>query len=65
MTIDGRPMPWASLFVVATQNPIEQEGTYRLPETSARSFLFKIEVGYPGNSDEKQMLRIISAHGGA
>ena len=37
-------------FVLATQNPIEQEGTYPLPEAQVDRFMLKIEVGYPGKA---------------
>jgi MoxR-like ATPase len=43
-------------FVLATQNPIEQEGTYRLPEAQLDRFLFKIDVDYPSLEDEVQIL---------
>jgi MoxR-like ATPase len=42
--------------VLATQNPIEQEGTYPLPEAQLDRFLFKVEVGYPGINDEIAIL---------
>ena len=44
-------------FVLATQNPIEQEGTYPLPEAQQDRFMFKIFVGYPGYADEFQVIR--------
>lgn len=43
-------------FVIATQNPIEQEGTYRLPEAQLDRFLFKINMEYPSLEDEKAIL---------
>ncbi|HAN66488.1 MAG TPA: magnesium chelatase, partial [Chitinophagaceae bacterium] len=43
-------------IVLATQNPIEQEGTYRLPEAQLDRFLFKIEVGYPALQEEVDIL---------
>jgi len=43
-------------FVFATQNPIEQEGTYQLPEAQLDRFMFKINVTYPNKVDEKQIL---------
>ena len=56
-TIDGRTYPMASPFMVlATQNPVEQEGTYRLPEAQLDRFLFKIVVPYPTESEEVQIL---------
>jgi MoxR-like ATPase len=57
ITIDGvRHVMQPPFMVVATQNPIEQEGTYRLPEAQLDRFIFKIEVGYPTLEDEMQML---------
>jgi MoxR-like ATPase len=44
-------------MVLATQNPIEQEGTYRLPEAQLDRFLFKIEVSYPTLEEEKEILK--------
>ena len=44
-------------MVLATQNPIEQEGTYRLPEAQLDRFLFKIVVGYPAPAEEVDILR--------
>jgi MoxR-like ATPase len=44
-------------FVVATQNPIEQEGTYRLPEAQLDRFLFRVRMGYPSVEEEQQLLR--------
>ena len=47
----------ATIFVIATQNPIEQEGTYRLPEAQLDRFLFKISVGsYPSLNEEINIL---------
>ncbi len=58
ITIDGHTYPMDSPFVVlATQNPIEQEGTYRLPEAQLDRFLFKINIGYPSPEHEVQMLK--------
>lgn len=45
-------------FVLATQNPIEQEGTYPLPEAQLDRFLFKIFVGYPTRDEERQIYRL-------
>lgn len=57
VTVDGRTYPLAPPFmVVATQNPIEQEGTYRLPEAQLDRFLFKLNVGYPTLDDETAIL---------
>lgn len=44
------------LFVIATQNPVEQEGTYKLPEAQLDRFLFKLKLGYPSLEDETQIL---------
>ncbi len=44
-------------FVLATQNPIEQEGTYPLPEAQLDRFLFDIRVGYPGSDEEVAILK--------
>ena len=44
-------------FVLATQNPIEQEGTYPLPEAQLDRFMFLIEVGYPSSIEEKEIAR--------
>lgn len=57
ITLDGKTYPMDHLFfVVATQNPIEQEGTYKLPEAQLDRFLFKIEVGYPNLEEEVKIL---------
>jgi len=47
----------APFFVMATQNPIEQEGTYPLPEAQRDRFLFKLVVDYPDETDEREMMR--------
>ena len=51
-----RPLP-QPFFVLATQNPIEQEGTYPLPEAQLDRFLFDIRVGYPDETEETSILR--------
>lgn len=57
ITIDGNKFILDSPFMVlATQNPIEQEGTYRLPEAQLDRFLFKIDVGYPNLDEEIEIL---------
>ena len=57
ITIDGNKFILDSPFMVlATQNPIEQEGTYRLPEAQLDRFLFKIEVDYPNLDEEIEIL---------
>jgi MoxR-like ATPase len=48
-------------LVVATQNPVEYEGTYPLPEAQLDRFLFKVHVDYPGPDDEKNVLRMHDA----
>jgi MoxR-like ATPase len=60
VTVDGHTYHLSSPFmVVATQNPIEQEGTYHLPEAQLDRFLFKINVTYPSAEQE---FRIVSNH---
>ena len=57
VTIDGHTyMMKPPFLVLATQNPIEQEGTYRLPEAQLDRFLFKIDVGYPSLQEEVTIL---------
>jgi len=57
ITVDGHTYVMEEPFMVlATQNPIEQEGTYRLPEAQLDRFLFKIEVGYPTLEEETEIL---------
>jgi len=57
-TVDGTTYPMARPFMVlATQNPIEHEGTYRLPEAQLDRFLFKIVVNYPTAEQEVEVLR--------
>jgi len=59
VTIDGVSHPLSPGFmVVATQNPIEQEGTYPLPEAQLDRFLFKVLVGYPRREEELAMVRL-------
>ncbi|GAB2794805.1 MoxR family ATPase [Rhabdobacter roseus] len=58
ITIDGHTYPLAAPFlIIATQNPIEHEGTYRLPEAQLDRFLFKLRVDYPSPADEVEVLR--------
>lgn len=58
ITVDGHTYQMEEPFMVlATQNPIEQEGTYRLPEAQLDRFLFKIEVKYPTLEEEIQILQ--------
>jgi MoxR-like ATPase len=57
VTVDGQTYKMEPPFIVfATQNPIEQEGTYRLPEAQIDRFLFKIEIGYPSLEEETKIL---------
>jgi len=57
VTIEGETRQLANPFIVlATQNPIEQEGTYPLPEAQVDRFLIKLKMGYPALQDEKRML---------
>ena len=59
VSVDGVSHPLPKPFlVVATQNPIEYEGTYPLPEAQLDRFLMKIEVGYPNEDQERDMLRM-------
>jgi MoxR-like ATPase len=64
VTLDGARHPLSELFtVLATQNPIEFEGTYPLPEAQLDRFLLKIKVDYPGVDEEVRVLE--SHHAGA
>lgn len=57
ISVDGKTYPMSPPFMVlATQNPVEQEGTYRLPEAQLDRFLFKIVVPYPTESQELNIL---------
>jgi MoxR-like ATPase len=63
VTVDGHPHPLPDPFlVVATQNPIEYEGTYPLPEAQLDRFLFKLDIGYPDEGQERALLRL-ARHG--
>lgn len=56
-TVDGKTYMMATPFMVlATQNPVEQEGTYRLPEAQLDRFLFKVTVPYPSEAEEMTIL---------
>lgn len=58
VTVDGTTYPMGyPFFVIATQNPIEQEGTYKLPEAQLDRFLFKIILEYPTLEEEQSILR--------
>jgi len=57
VTADGHTHPLERPFIVlATQNPIEYEGTYPLPEAQLDRFLMRVSVGYPGKDDERRLL---------
>lgn len=57
-TIDGKRLPMPlPFFVMATQNPVEQEGTYKLPEAQLDRFLFRIKINYPDLQEEVQILQ--------
>jgi len=59
VTIDGTTHDLGQAFMVlATQNPIEHEGTYPLPEAQLDRFLFKVPVGYPSLEDERAMVKL-------
>lgn len=61
VTIGGQSLPVPKPFLVlATQNPLEQEGTYPLPEAQVDRFLFKVQVDYPSRNDERKMLDIVT-----
>src|SRR5439155_16468574 len=61
VTIEGTTLPLPPPFLVlATQNPVEQEGVYRLPEAQLDRFLLRVEMGYPGHDFEVQMLKLHS-----
>mgnify|MGYP000910682007 CR=1 FL=1 len=58
VTIDGVTHRMDEVYtIIATQNPVEQEGTYRLPEAQLDRFLFKIRMGYPSVDEETDILR--------
>src|SRR5262249_48675844 len=62
VTIEGTTLPLPQPFMVlATQNPVEQEGVYRLPEAQLDRFLLRVEMGYPGPKHEVNMLKLHSA----
>ncbi|HEX8442317.1 MAG TPA: MoxR family ATPase [Allosphingosinicella sp.] len=61
VTIDGQTLPLSDRFmVIATQNPIEQQGVYPLPEAQLDRFLFKHKMAYPSEAEER---RIVQEHG--
>src|SRR5215470_3591719 len=58
VTVDGIVYELGDGFmVIATQNPIEQEGTYLLPEAQLDRFLFKVVIGYPSRDEERDIVR--------
>ena len=59
VTVEGQSFPLAQPFlVIATQNPIELEGTYPLPEAQLDRFLLRVAVGYPDREAEREILKI-------
>ena len=59
VTVDGEPHPLPDPFLVlATQNPVEYEGTYPLPEAQRDRFLVHVAIGYPDADEERAMLRL-------
>ncbi len=66
VTVGGVDYPLPSpFFVLATQNPIEQEGTYPLPEAQLDRFMFMITVDYPSTEEELQIMQMATGIGGA
>jgi MoxR-like ATPase len=62
VTLDGQLLPLPdAFFVVATQNPVEYEGTYPLPEAQADRFLVKVRMDYPAEAEEAEILRRAAA----
>jgi MoxR-like ATPase len=62
ITIGGQTFPLPDPFMVmATQNPIEQEGTYPLPEAQVDRFVFKLKIDYPSKEEEKQIIQRASS----
>ena len=63
VTVAGRSYPLPEpFFVLATQNPIEQEGTYPLPEAQLDRFMFNIVVDYPSKEEELEIIRQVTVH---
>jgi MoxR-like ATPase len=61
VTIEGTTLTLTQPFMVlATENPVEQEGVYRLPEAQLDRFLLRVEMGYPGHDPEVEMLKLHS-----
>jgi MoxR-like ATPase len=64
VTIDGETHPLGSPFIVlATQNPVEHQGTFPLPESQLDRFLMRVSIGYPGRDAERQMLDELDGQG--
>ncbi len=62
VTVNGRTMQLERpYFVVATQNPIEQEGTYPLPEAQLDRFMFSLQLDYPGREHEEQIVAVTTS----
>jgi MoxR-like ATPase len=60
ITISDQTYPLADPFLVlATQNPLEQEGTYQLPEAQLDRFMLKLNIGYPSKSEERKILDLM------
>ncbi len=58
VTVDGVTRPMGALYtILATQNPVEQEGTYQLPEAQLDRFMMKITMGYPNADEEVEILK--------
>src|ERR671930_921831 len=63
VTVDGVTYPLPEpFFVLATQNPIELEGTFPLPEAQLDRFLLRVRMGYPGRADEERILESPREH---
>ena len=61
VTIGEKTYPLSDPFLVlATQNPLEQEGTYQLPEAQLDRFMFKLNVGYPAKAEERRILDLMA-----
>jgi MoxR-like ATPase len=66
VTLDGKSHPLSERFmVVATQNPLEQQGTYPLPEAQLDRFLFKQVLDYPSREEERAIVAAYGVHAGA
>ena len=62
VTVGGKTYPLPKLYLVmATQNPIEQEGTYPLPEAQLDRFLMHVRIGYPSSEQERDILNLVRA----